>query len=99
MEFPLWELRDGPEWSQSVGEAEQAVEAAGSELDRFAANLDASRAALENDPHAFSQPFLGNRDDVRVFTTKDEAAGYRLVVFFRIQKRVCERGWVVLEWL
>ena len=38
-------------------------------------------------------------DDVRIFTTKDRAAGYRVVIGIRLAFPVVTLGWVEIEWL
>ncbi len=54
---------------------------------------------LEYDPRGHSQPFLGGPDGARIATTRDDAEGYRLVVFFEIKANRSERKWLVVEWL
>ena len=92
METPLWRLVEGPEWRQSVEDANPHDEF-------FEDNLTAARQALAHNPIGFSRPFLHERDDVREFNTKDFAAGYRVVVFFRLDTHevTVELGWVMLE--
>lgn len=92
MRFPLWRLTEGPEWGESVRETDPGDA-------WFERNLEAARQALELDPYTYSRPFLGDRDEQRVFTTRDVAAGYRVVLFFRVwpPKRTCELGWVEVE--
>jgi len=99
MQFPLFGLSDGPEWERSVREAEEEALASGGDLKRFEANQAAARDALQYDPRGYSDPFLGGPDGARVFTTRDDAEGYRLVVFFEIKGDRSERKWLMLEWL
>jgi hypothetical protein len=88
----LWRVVDGPEWAE-------AVEAADPSDEYFQDNLEAMRQALELGPYHYTHPYIEERDDVRVMTTKDRKAGYRLVALVRIDasKRTVERGWVMLE--
>lgn len=90
----MWRLVPGPEWEQSVRDADP-------DDGYFEDNLRTTRDVLAYDPFYLSRPFLGERDDARVFTTKDVAAGYRLVVFFKVRsgEQTVELGWVVLEQL
>jgi len=97
--FPLFGLSDGPEWEQSVRDAEQEVFEGGGDLERFEANQHALQDVLEYDPRGHSQPFIGGPDGARVATTRDDADGYRLVVFFEIKANRSERKWLVVEWL
>ena len=82
-----FELRYGEAWASTRAAADP-------DDDYFERNLDAMRLALEAGPYAYSQPFLTDRDDMRVFATTDAAAGYRLVVFFRVDGAKC-----ILEWI
>jgi hypothetical protein len=41
--------------------------------------------------------FPGGREDARVFTTKDVAAGYRVISFFHLKGMTCVLLWVMLE--
>ena len=65
----------------------------------FQRNVQTTRDALEYDPFTYSRPFTD--ENTRVFTTKDVAAGYRLVALIRVDrsKRTVELGWAMLEWL
>lgn len=90
MRAPLWRLVEGPEWADSV-------EAADPGDGYFEDNLEALRLALEYGPFKYSTPFIDDRDDLRVATTKDPRAGYRLVAFIRIAAPTVELKWVMLE--
>lgn len=46
-----------------------------------------------------ANPFLGGPDGARVATTRDDAEGYRMVVFFEIKGNRSERKWLMIEWL
>lgn len=91
MKVPLWGLEDGRDWQDSVDDV-QTGDA------RFEANLEALRESLSVFPTKYSRPLVEGveEDDVRYATTKDVAAGYRLVAFIRLDR---DRHKVVLEWL
>jgi len=56
--FPLFGLDPGPEWEQSVREAEREVLAAGGDPDRFEANKRAVQDVLQYDPRGYGRLFL-----------------------------------------
>ena len=86
-----WTLREGPEYAGSLEAARQAVV----DRQRFTDNLNAARFALQRDPWGNSYPFLDEREQLRVFMTKDPSGGYELVVFFEIlREQLCELKWV-----
>ncbi len=103
MKVPLWRLRDGPGWTESVEAAENdAIENSIFGPDRFQANLEAICDALAYNPFEYSRPLVeGVDDDLRYGTTKDVAAGYRLVVLVRLHRmsRTIERAWMTTEWI
>ena len=72
MRAPLYLLEEGPEWQDSV-------EAADPHDERFGDNLEALKLALQYGPWKYSHGLTKQDDPVRVATTKDRAAGYRLV--------------------
>jgi hypothetical protein len=86
----LWRLEEGPEWPKSLREADPHDE-------YFEDNLATARIALELDPFTYSRGLMKENDDVRIFTTKDPAAGYRVIIGIRIQSRVVTLGWVEVE--
>jgi hypothetical protein len=92
LKVPLWRLVNGPEWEQSLADADPDDE-------YFRRNVETVREAMAYDQFFESQPFTD--EDTRVFTTKDVAAGYRLVALVRVDrsKRTVELGWAMLEWL
>lgn len=90
MQAPLYRLVEGPEWQESL-------EAADPGDDRFADNLAALKLALGYGPWKYSQPLAEDHDPVRIATTKDLAAGYRLVVGLRIDSPNVTLGWIELE--
>lgn len=92
MRARLWRLLEGPEWADSLAAADPGD-------GYFEDNVDALRGILELDPFAYSHPFVEDRDLTRIATTKDVAAGYRLVILFRINppKVTCELGWLWRE--
>ena len=59
---------------------------------RFDRHMEAIRYALKRDPVGWTEGYLVNRDDLRVFRTQDFANGYELVVFVRVDQRArtCE---------
>lgn len=87
-------LVEGAEWLASV-------EGAAPGVPRFEHNLEALLDAIGINPFAYSRPLTELAEDVRYATTKDVANGYRLVVFFRLDRTrmACELGWVAAEWL
>lgn len=86
----LWRLEPGPEWCESVRDADPGDE-------YFARNLEALREILRLRPYEASSPF--SEHEVRIVTTKDVAAGYRLVALIRMRPReqTVELGWLMLE--
>ena len=90
MQAPLYRLVEGPDWQESL-------KAADPDDDRFADNLEALRLALQYAPWKYSHALVEEHDAVRIATTRDEAAGYRLVVGFRIDPPNVTLGWVELE--
>jgi hypothetical protein len=92
LRVPLWRLEEGPEWQESLAAADPGDE-------YFERNVQATRDALAYDPLGYSRPFTDQ--ETRVFTTKDVAAGYRLVALVRVDrdKRTVELGWAMLEFL
>ncbi|MCW2994064.1 MAG: hypothetical protein JWQ18_1559 [Conexibacter sp.] len=88
MKARLWQIAYGPEWHQSVSTADPGD-------GYFEDDMEACHDALGLAPFTYSHQFL-DRDDVRIFTTSDELAGYRVVVFLRIEREVTR---VTLEWV
>ena len=89
-----WRVVDGPEWTESVEEADPADE-------YFARNLEAIKIWLERDPHYGSHGLVDRTDDLRVYKTRDEAAGYRLIVVIHCDAsaKTVERRWLHREQL
>lgn len=94
MRARLWNLVEGPEWADSIRAAQAAVQ-------RFDENLEALVDAIGVDPFAYGRAFIQEADDVRYSTTKDVANGYRLVMFYKVDRpsTTCELGWLEVEWL
>lgn len=92
MRVPLYRLLEGPEWQQSVEDADTGDQ-------RFQDNLAALRMALEYGPYKYSQPLVEEHDKTRIATTKDVAAGYRLVAGVQMDTPNVILGWLDLEWL
>lgn len=94
MQVPLWRLVEGPEWASSL-----SAEDPGDEY--FWRNVRALRDSVQYNPFAYTRGLTGDLDDTRVFTTKDGAAGYRLVALIRVDRsrQAVELGWLTLEWL
>lgn len=90
MLFPLWGLEEGPEWEGSVRAADPGD-------GYFQDNVQALKDLLQHDPHAYSHGYLEERGDLRVAMTRDVAAGYRAILFFKIEKRVVTLLWIELE--
>lgn len=91
-----WQSREGPEYAASLEKARQQAD----DLDRLEQNLTACRFALKRDPQGLSHAFLEERDDLRVFSTTDIAAGYEMVVFFEILAAYSiELKWIELRHL
>lgn len=90
MRFPLWRLSEGPEWQESL-------DAANPHDEYFDRNLQAAYDVLAYAPYEYSRPFTDH--NARLFTTKDRAAGYRLVALIRVipEKQTVELGWMTLE--
>jgi hypothetical protein len=88
----LWRVVYGPEWQRSVDEADPRD-------GYFEDDLDAVEDALGLNPLRYSFPFLDEQDDMRIFTTRDEAAGYRVIVFCRVDRAMksVELCWVERE--
>jgi hypothetical protein len=88
-----WGLRYGPEWEASLAAADQHD-------GYFEENLAVAEDALRTNPRGYyARGFLDDNDDVRVFTTKDRAAGYRVVIFFEIDQPAMqlELHWIDVE--
>lgn len=87
-----WRVLDGPEWTESVEQADPHDS-------YFARNLEALKIWLERDPHYGTYTFLEDDESLRVYKTKDEAAGYRLLVVISCdsQAKTVERRWLGLE--
>jgi hypothetical protein len=85
--FQRWTLTEGPEWADSLEEAEVAD-------GYFERNLETMRLSLGYDPYFETATFMDDRE-LRVWSTTDFAAGYRLVVFLEIfpERRTCELKW------
>ena len=92
MKARLWRVSHGPEWQSSVDEVDPCD-------GYFDGNLDAVEDALGLNPLRYSTPYLDGQDDLRIFMTRDEAAGYRVVVFIRLDRAMksVELCWVDLE--
>lgn len=89
-----WRVIDGPEWAGSIEDADP-------DDAYFARNLEAIKIWLERDPHYGSHTLLDGDDDLRVFKTRDEAAGYRLIVVIEVDSaaKTVERRWLHREQL
>jgi hypothetical protein len=89
-----WRVVDGPEWAASVNEVDPHD-------GYFARNLEALKIWLERDPHYRTHTFLDGDESLRVYKTKDEAAGYRLLVVIECndEEKIVERRWLALELL
>jgi hypothetical protein len=85
---------DGPEWAESVEEADPDDE-------YFARNLEAIKIWLERDPFYGSHALVEGEDALRVYKTRDEAAGYRLIVVIHCDgdAKIVERRWLHREQL
>lgn len=92
MRAPLYRLVEGPEWQGSVNAAHPGDE-------RFDDNIAALRLSLEYGAYDYSRPLIEDHDLVRIATTKDVAAGYRLVAGIKIELTTVTLGWLDLEWL
>lgn len=94
MRANLWGIDEGPEWEASVVAADPGT-------DRFQENLKALRDAIAVNPFGYTRPLVKETEYERYGTTKDVAAGYRLVIFIRVDVAAtrCELVWVELEWL
>jgi hypothetical protein len=92
--MPLWRVVRGPEWAASVAEADPGD-------DYFRRNLEAIELVLSVRPFGpGTGSFIEDQDeDIRLYTTSDVAAGYRVVTLFRVNRdaRTVELGWVTLE--
>lgn len=89
----LWRLVEGPEWADHLAAADPGDE-------YFERNLEAIRDLLRLDPFGYSFPLTDRPDDEdRIYGTEDYAAGYRVLVFFRVNRRdrACTLEWVTLE--
>jgi hypothetical protein len=85
---------DGPDWAESVDKADPTDQ-------YFARNLEAIKIWLERDPRYGSHALIDGDDDLRVYKTKDEAAGYRLIVVIHCDavKKIVEHRWLHRELL
>lgn len=92
MRADLYRLIEEPGWQRSLREADPGD-------DRFEANIDAARQALAYGPYKYSRPLVEDHDAVRIFTTRDDAAGYRVFVGIKVEPPNVRLGWVELEWL
>ncbi len=92
MQAPLYRLVEGPEWLESLEATDPGDE-------RFSDNLEALKLALGYGPWKYSRPLLEEHDALRIATTKDPAAGYRLVIGVRIEPPNVILGWIELELL
>lgn len=94
MRAPLWTVVRTSEWEASVSDVDPGD-------GYFERNLETVFDALSLGPYENSKPFVTDRDDVRLFLTRDDAAGYRVIVLFRVDghRRRVELGWVALETL
>ena len=61
--------------------------------------LEALKIWLERDPHFGTHTFVDGDESLRVYKTKDEAAGYRLLVVIRCndEEKTVERRWLAVE--
>ena len=66
---------------------------------RYRENIRALRDAIAVNPFAWTRPLIEEIELERYGTTRDGAAGYRLVVFVRVDvdTRTCVLAWVKLE--
>ena len=55
--------------------------------------------ALKRDPVGWTEGFLTDRSDLRVFRTQDFANGYEIVAFVKVSERfhTCEIMWIELR--
>lgn len=87
-----WRVVDGPEWAECVEDVDPHD-------NYFVRNLEALKIWLERDPHYGTHTFLEGDDSLRVYKTKDEAAGYRLLVVIACddETKTVERRWLAVE--
>ncbi len=93
MKFPSYGLEEGPEWRRSLTDTDPGD-------GYFGENIEAAREVLTIRPFGpGTEGLTADDDDVRVLKTKDELAGYRLFVGYRVDRKrsVCVLGWVELE--
>jgi len=89
----IWRVFNGPEWDESVKAADPRDEY------YFLRNLETLRDALALDPYRYSHPFLAERGELRIYQTRDQAAGYRLIAAIEVisPAKTVELRWVVRE--
>ncbi len=89
----LWRLIYGPDWHSSVEQADRGH-------DRFRENRQVLEEVISFDPfHPYTRVLWPENDTDRVATTRDVAAGYRMVVFYRVDRtaQACTLEWMELE--
>lgn len=84
-----WEVREGPEWANSL-------ESADPDDGYFTENLDTARVALARDPYAYSHGLTGKDDDLRVLSLDERRGGYRVTIFIAADRAAAE---VELKWV
>jgi len=85
-----WRIVYGAEWQASVDEADTGD-------DRFRENREVLEETIAIG--RLGRPLVPETPDDRYTTTKDIASGYRMVVFFRVDRRAmtCTLEWLALE--
>lgn len=84
-------LTYGPEWQESL----EALEPP----ERFDEHFTAMTYALKRDPVGWTEGFLADRSDLRIFRTQDVANGYEIVTFVQVSEagHACELKWIELR--
>ena len=87
-----WRVVPGDEWQESLEGIDPSDEF-------FARNVRSVYDTLSFDPYSWSRAFTDH--NTRLFTTKDVAAGYRLVALIHIDpgSHTVTLGWADIEWL
>jgi hypothetical protein len=87
-----WRLEYGVEWQASVDQAN-------TDDSRFRENLEVLEDAIGIDPFRHGRALTPEVDTDRFATTKDIASGYRMVIFFRVDRSraTCTLEWLMLE--
>lgn len=87
-----WRIAYGAEWQASVDEADTGDE-------RFRENREVLEETIAIG--RLGTVLTPENPDDRYTTTKDVASGYRMVIFFRVDRRTttCTLEWLMLETL